>query len=276
MTITNGYCSLAELKDFITKEWTYTASTISFDSATKKISDTNYGLKRFEDVNNVGGIIKVSGITTNAGVYTIAAVARNYITVNESLTTLVAGNSTTISAHQSLENDTAMEAAINAASRQIDNYCKTKFYASTQTRTYDAIDNITVYVDDLLSITTLKTDEDGNGVFETTWATTDYNMKPYNASTDGKPYTWIEVSEGGTKLFPASVKKCVQIAGSFGYSSTTPAEVKMACLIQASRLFKRKDSPFGIAGTSELGMLQMIPKFDADVRMLLENFRRLI
>ena len=276
MTITNGYCTLAELKDFLSKQWSYTATTLSFDSATKKISDTNYGLKRFEDVNNVGGVIKVTGTTTNAGVYTIAAIAKNYITVNESLTNEVAGTSITIANHGELENDTAMEAAINAASRFIDKFCGRHFYSATETRTYDPTDNYTVYVDDLLSVTTLKADEDGNGVYETTWATTDYNLQPYNAITDGQPYTWIEVSAGGTKLFPATVRKSVQIAGSFGYSVATPTDVKMACLIQSSRLFMRKDSPYGIAGTSELGLMQMIPKLDADAQMLLEPYRRLI
>ncbi len=276
MTLTNPYCSLAELKDFINKQYTYTASTISFDSATKKITDSAYGLKRFEDINNVGGVIKVSGPTTNAGVYTIVAVTRNTITVNESLTTLSAGNSTTISAHESLEDDTAMEASINAASRFIDKFTGRKFYASTETRVYNPHDTQTMYVDDLLSVTTFKTDDNGDGTFETSWATTDYDLKPYNAALDGKPYTWVEISSGGNHTFPVSVKKCVQIAGSYGYSSSVPPEVKMACLIQASRLWKRKDSPFGIAGTSELGMMQMIPKLDADVRLLLEPFRRLI
>jgi hypothetical protein len=276
MTITNGYCSLAELKDFINKQYTYTASTISFDSVTKKIYDSAYGLKRFEDVNNVGGVIKISNITTNAGVYTVVDVARNYITVNESLTTLPAGNSTTISVYESLEDDTAMEAAINAASRFIDKCTDRKFYVSTETRIYDPSDSNVVYVDDLLTVTTFKTDEDGDGTFETTWATTDYNLKPNNAALDGQPYTWVEVSENGNHTFPSSVKKSIQIAGSFGFSSTVPSEVKMACLIQASRLWKRKDSPFGVAGTSELGMMQMIPKLDTDVRLLLEPFRRLI
>lgn len=276
MTITNGYCTLAELKDFLSKQWSYTAATLSFDSATKKIGDSNYGLLRFTDINNVGGVIKVSGTTTNAGVYTIAAVARNYITVNESLTNEVAGTSITISAHDGLENDTAMEAAINGASRFIDKFCERHFYSSAETRCYTPMDTRVVYVDDLLSVTTFKTDEDGDGVYETTWATTDYNLYPYNAALDGQPYTVIEISSGGTRRFPASVSKSVQIAGAFGYSATAPNDVKMACLIQASRLFKRSNAPFGIAGTSELGIMQMIPKIDADVRMLLEPFRRLI
>ena len=276
MTLTNAYCSLEELKDFINKQYTYTASTLSFDSSTKKILDSAYGLKRFEDINNVGGVIKVSGPTTNAGIYTVAAVIRNSITVNESLTTLAAGTPTTISAYESLEDDTAMEAAINAASRFIDKFTGRKFYTSTETRYYSSNDTCIIYIDDLISLTTLKTDDDGDGIFETTWATTDYNLNPYNAVLDRIPYTWIELSRGGNYSFPVSAQKCIQIAGSFGYSSSVPAEVKMACLIQSSRLWKRKDSPFGIAGTSELGTMQMIYKLDADVQNLLEPFRRLI
>jgi hypothetical protein len=278
MAITNGYCTLAELKDFITKDWSYTAETISFTASTKTITDTYYGLKRFEDANNVGAVLKVSGTSTNAGVYTISSVSRNAIVVNEALTDEAAGTSVTIQAHDKLENDTALEAAINAASRFIDKFCGRRFYATTETRYYEPTDWVTVYVGDLLTVTTLKADEDGDGTFETTWSTTDYNLQPYNASTDGKPYTWIEISAGGVELFPATIKKGVEIAGSFGYCATgsQPDDVKLACMIQASRLFKRKDAPFGVAGTSELGVMQMVPKLDPDVRLLLEPYRRLI
>lgn len=66
-------------------------SQISFDSATKKISDTLSLLVEFQD----GMTITVEGSTSNDGTYTIATgggAHAGYITVNESLTTESAGS----------------------------------------------------------------------------------------------------------------------------------------------------------------------------------------
>lgn len=50
-----------------------------------------------------------------------------------------------------------------------------------------------------------------------------------------------------------------------------PGPVELACLIQASRWFKRKDAPFGIAGSPELGSeLRLLSKLDPDVEVLLD------
>ena len=65
----------------------------------------------------------------------------------------------------------------------------------------------------------------------------------------------------------------MEIIGSWGYASTAPHDIREACLIQASRLFKRKDAPFGVAGTPEAGQM-MLPALDPDVRALLRKYRR--
>lgn len=48
-----------------------------------------------------------------------------------------------------------------------------------------------------------------------------------------------------------------------------PAEIKLACLIQASRLVTRKDAPFGIAGSPDVGSeMRLLAKLDPDVQVL--------
>lgn len=164
--------------------------------------------------------------------------------------------------------DTMLDAILAAVSRQIDQYTNRRFYATTETRFYTARRVSDVIIDDCLSITTLATDADGDRVYEKTWSATDFDLYPYNAT----PYTRVEATVKGAYLFPANVAKGVKIIGSFGYSATVPEPVNRACLIQAARLYKRKDALFGVMGSAEMGQLLVIPKMDPDVKLLLSGY----
>ena len=49
-----------------------------------------------------------------------------------------------------------------------------------------------------------------------------------------------------------------------------PSSVKLAVLLQASRWVKRREAPFGIAGSPEMGNeLRLLAKLDPDVMVLL-------
>jgi hypothetical protein len=45
--------------------------------------------------------------------------------------------------------------------------------------------------------------------------------------------------------------------------------------MQASRIFSRRQSPFGIAGSPDLGTVRLSARLDADVEALLRPFRKL-
>jgi hypothetical protein len=49
----------------------------------------------------------------------------------------------------------------------------------------------------------------------------------------------------------------------------------MATLIQATRLFARKQSPFGIAGAPDMGVVRLSSRLDADVEVLARPFRKM-
>jgi hypothetical protein len=52
--------------------------------------------------------------------------------------------------------------------------------------------------------------------------------------------------------------------------------IAQACLLQASRIFARKNSPYGalgVAGSEPGAIVRITATLDPDVRMLLENFR---
>lgn len=171
--------------------------------------------------------------------------------------------------------DTILENVIEAVSRWIDSFTARRFYAVSETRYYTAEwPDLLLLGDDLLSVTTLKTDDDGDRVYETTWASTDYDLEPYNATLDGKPYTQIRITPNGRYTFPGT-RRGVEIAGSFGYAATTPDVVNEACLLQSERIYKRKDAPFGVTGAPEVGISTVIPRLDPDVRTMLEPLRKM-
>jgi hypothetical protein len=171
------------------------------------------------------------------------------------------------------DDDDLLELALEAAAEVINAYTGRRFdAAAAETRYYMTDETGFIYVDDLVSVTTLKTDEDADGVYEVTWATSDYLLYPYNAAAYGRPYTQIRRTPDGDYYFPRG-GRYVQIVGTFGYSGV-PAAVKQACILLAAKLYKRRDAIFGVAGSADMGqVLVQIPRHDPDVMNLLASFR---
>lgn len=174
--------------------------------------------------------------------------------------------------------DALLETSIEAASREIDGWCERQFTNGTATRIYRPTDVFTVDVDDLISVTTLKTDSDGDGVFDTTWTTADFQLNPLNGRAGGivTPYTTVKAI--GSYLFPIyeprnvnSQQASVEITGNWGWTAV-PTAVKQACIILSMRQFKRYDSPTGVMGFGD--MLVRVGRVDPDVEKLLMPFRR--
>lgn len=151
------------------------------------------------------------------------------------------------------QDDAVLEAIVEAVSRAIDDHCGRQFFAATQTRYYTARRCDRLLIDDLLSVTTLKTDEDGDGTYEITWTASDYHLAPYNAQLESvpQPYWEIEVSDLGDYSFPVGVRRGVQILGSWGFSAATPDVVENACLFQAALELRSTDAPMGITGADD-------------------------
>jgi len=85
-----------------------------------------------------------------------------------------------------------------------------------------------LYVEDLLSVTSIKIDEDADGLFsdETGLAATDYELLPRNAPSMGTPYNAIELTSYGTKAFARGSR--VQVIGTHGYAQDTEAAGALA------------------------------------------------
>ncbi len=176
------------------------------------------------------------------------------------------------------DRDAYIEKIIEAASRWIDNWTGRRFFASTETRYYSPEFWDEIDVDDLLSVTTLKTDPNLDRTFSDLWETTDFDLMPLNATSDNIPFYKIEVAPGGTYSFIRG-NKTVQIIGSFGYSTTTPKEIERACFLLTLRLYKRDDTPLGVSAAGGVGTQSVvIPAIvnDPDIVGLLAGFRKLI
>jgi hypothetical protein len=172
--------------------------------------------------------------------------------------------------------DTALEAAITAASRMIDDYTERFFYVngsvgSPVTRYYTALDPYTINVDDITTVSEIATDDNFDFTYGTVFTTTDFMVEPINNPIKGFPYNRLLAI--GSYIFPYQLPQAVRVKGVWGFTAVPP-EVNMATLIQSSRLFGRRQSPFGIAGSPEMGTVRLYSRLDADVEVLLRPFRK--
>ena len=173
--------------------------------------------------------------------------------------------------------DTPLQSVLDATDALIDLYCDRKqgFGTATETRYYNAEAWDYVLIDDLVSVTTLSTDDLADGTYSTTWtAGTDYNLAPGNAALDGWPYTQIDASVTYPKNFPKDVYRGVKVVGVFGWPAV-PQAVKQAALIQAGAVWSSRTSPFGVIGSADLGgILRQTRALHPEAQVLLESFRK--
>jgi hypothetical protein len=176
--------------------------------------------------------------------------------------------------HTSSANDADLLDCLLSASREVDGLTGRSFgQTASESRTATAEWGDWLPVDDLVSASAVVTDEDGDRTYEITWAATDYDLEPENASVYGTPYTALRVAPSGTRSFPTG-RRGVRITGVWGWPAV-PEDVREATLVLAIRLYKRKDAPYGIAGTTELGQAVYVPRDDPDIRGLIAPYRRM-
>lgn len=178
--------------------------------------------------------------------------------------------------------DAAVAIAVTAASRAIDKACNRQFGSGTGTRYYryegECIDNRpAVALFDLASNGGLvvKLDQGEDGTYELTLAEgTDFDLWPYSAPADGKPYTHV-VFRRGAQAFPAGSPRELQVASTALGWTAVPTVVVQAALIQGARFFVRRDSQYGVAGSPEAGNeLRLLDRLDPDVAVALSAVRR--
>lgn len=171
--------------------------------------------------------------------------------------------------------DALLEMAVESASRMIDGYSERYFYSGgTATRYFYTEDPYVVQTDDFRTITSLKTSSDADGIYDITWAATDYQLEPMNDFHGGLPWPYTRIRAVGDYTFPTTPENTVEVVASYGWPNV-PTAITQATVIQASRIFKRLDSPLGVAGFGDVGVMRVSSSLDPDVRMLVDPYRRM-
>ena len=121
--------------------------------------------------------------------------------------------------------DSRLLALLEDVSRWIDTHCNRHFYVLTALRRFDGSGGTQLRIPDLVSLTTLTSDEDQDRVFETTWSSSDYLLYPLNAEPQqpwGRPYSrlLVDVASGSRASFPSG-PSTVEIAGRWGFREET-------------------------------------------------------
>lgn len=179
--------------------------------------------------------------------------------------------------------DGLLEIAIESSSRDIDSYCERVFYTTGATavaRLYIPQDIYLVETDDIISVTTLKTDSSGDGTFDITWAASDYQLEPLNGRAGGIDTPATRIRAIGDYLWPVyeprnvnSNQASVQVTGVFGFASI-PAAIKQATILASLRAYKRYESPTGVLGFSDIGVVR-VGRLDPDVERLVSPYRKI-
>ena len=178
--------------------------------------------------------------------------------------------------------DTNLGYALDAATAAIDAYAGRQFDidSAVVTRLYDCEFMDYADVDDIATTTGLivKTLNADGSVAETLTLNTDYYLAPYNSDKvePVMPFTKIVMAiDKSGKVLPTEHRQGLSVTAKFGFS-TVPDAIKQATLIQASRLFQRKNSPMGFSGNPETGQpaVVFLSELDPDVKNLIKPFKK--
>lgn len=198
--------------------------------------------------------------------------ADNYAPLEELRSTLELGEETFADADLTL--------AITAASRGIDKHCNRRFWAdanANQVRHYSPTNRGLLLIDDLIELTSLKSDPTGDSSFPDTWTQNEhFLLEPLNAAADGEPWTLIRVLPQSSFALPTARPRSVKVTGKFGWASV-PAGIKEATMVIASKLLRRaREAPFGVVALGIEGGAMRIIRSDPDVGFLIEPFRHIV
>ena len=170
--------------------------------------------------------------------------------------------------------DSLLEMAIESASRLLDAYTARSFYnAGTASRYFVADNDWLTNIDDAITITEVATDTSADGTYDIIWQASDYQLEPLNGRIDGLAMPYNAIRAVGDYTFPIwGGEALVKVTGTWGFSAV-PTAIKQATIIQASRIFKRLDSPLGVLSSPDLGFIRVGSRLDPDVAQLVDNYR---
>ena len=194
------------------------------------------------------------------------AITNGYVTRADVQNALGLGTATLVPDSEEIDQ------VVTAVSRTIDDYCGRFFYSVAGTVTFTADDYLFLPIGDWASVTSVKTDENNDGTCEVTLTSgTDYRLAT-NKVIPGWPYTGIQITSFGSHTLPLGVTEGVEVVGTRGWSQT-PAPIVAAALLQTTRVHARRQTPYGVAGSPEGGIVRLLSRLDPDVELMIRPYR---
>lgn len=199
------------------------------------------------------------------------AIANGYATLAQIKSALrIASNDAT--------DDALLEMAVESGSRLIDTYCGRNFlFGGTVTRYFNTDDPYVVQIDDARTITSVRTSSSEDGIFDTVFDMTprtgDIQAEPINDYVGGIVWPFTRLRAIGDFVFPVDKENTVEVTAAFGFPNI-PVTVTQATILQSSRIFARLQSPLGVAGFGDMGIMRVGRSLDPDVSQLIEGYRR--
>ena len=167
--------------------------------------------------------------------------------------------------------DFLLQELVDRAAGIIDAYTGRHFEAETATKYFTEAEtdgqDLNLWGYDLLTITKLT---NGNGV---EIAVADYRLFPRNET----PKWLIKLDEGKSWNFSTGDSE-ISIAGTWGWSTTAPADIQHACVRLSAFLYRQKDTSADIDRPMVTGdgVTIMPSGLPSDVQKLLDRYKRRI
>lgn len=94
----------------------------------------------------------------------------------------------------------------------------------------------------------LKTDTSGDGTFDVTWASSDYQLEPLNQIRSGiTDFPYFLVRAVGSYEFPVCAEARVQVTAQWGWTSGVPDAVRLATMLLAKSYHDQRHTTAGVA-----------------------------
>lgn len=151
--------------------------------------------------------------------------------------------------------DAEVNRAVSTAQAEVDRYCgwgSSGFLpdAAATPRLFKTTDRLLLHLNAGFWTATdlvVKTDDDDDGVFETTWSASEYELHPADGrwgGVDGWPY--FQIRAVGTRSFPiyGNRRLRAQITAKWGWAACPP-DVSTATLLRTAQIFQRRDNREG-------------------------------
>tara|TARA_R110000737_G_scaffold151726_1_gene181041 strand:+ start:6967 stop:7608 length:642 start_codon:yes stop_codon:yes gene_type:complete len=166
--------------------------------------------------------------------------------------------------------------ALLAAEAKVEEFCGRTFVDSgtVEARTFRARSTHLVVIDDVQAVSLVETSTGGRSGSWTTFVSTDIVEETYGPA--GSP---VQVLEADYGHFPVGRQGWVRVtpAGGAGWGwAAVPAAVPAAVLLQAAKIYNRKESPAGLVVGLQGQALMSGPAegLDSTAASLLEGLRR--